>query len=313
MGGNRTVSRGRRQFLTGLAGSCTVAVAGCISAGQNTVSVLAAGSLAHTFEDYIGPAFESETNLAMHGEYFGSNAVMRMVEDETKYPDVIVSADATLLRDRLYDEYIDWDVEFATNSLGVGYNPSTELGQQLDTDEPWYEVLPASDSGDVTIGDPDLDPLGYRAIQAFQLAEEKHDLDGFRETMRSLTDREPDEPAMMAGVTSGSRAASIVYKNMAVDHDMPFVEFPDAYNFADPALTDHYAQATYTTDEEEYTAEGRPILYNATVRSDASTPAAGRQFIEFMIDNPDLLDQAGLTVPDSVPRGHGAVPAVIDL
>jgi molybdate/tungstate transport system substrate-binding protein len=272
------------------------------------VRVLSAGSLARAFDERVAPAFESETGINVHGEYHGSNAVMRMVEDGTKHPDVIVSADATLLRERLHGRVTDWDVEFATNSLGIGYNDETELGQRLDDGEPWHEVARTAEDGAVAISDPDLDPLGYRAVQAFELAAAEHDLEGFREEMLASAYQEPEEPKLMAGVETGSRAAAIVYRNMAIGHDMSFLEFPPAYNFADPALADHYATVEYTTDEG-YTAEGRPILYNATVNRETD---GGQRFVQFLIDNPELLREAGLTVPDLLPRTFGDVPAAIN-
>ncbi len=303
----------RRSVLTSVPAMAAGGLAGCLGSAAENVRVLAAGSLAYTFEEHVGLAFEAETGLDVHGEYYGSNAVMRMVEDRTKHPDVIVSADATLLRDRLYGTVTDWDVEFATNSLGIGYNDETEFGRRLADGGPWYELARDTDDGDISIGDPDLDPLGYRAVQAFELAEDEHDLDGFRDEMLRLTYKEPEEPQMMAGVSTGSRAGAIVYRNMALDHGMPFFEFPDAYNFADPELADHYASVTYTTDEEEYTAEGRPIIYNATVNDEADTPDAGHRLIQFLVDTPDVLRDAGLTVPDTLPRSSGDPPSVIDL
>ena len=93
----------RRDVLAAAGTLVGVGVAGCTTgrAGSKSVSVLSAGSLARTFEDHVGPAFEAETGTPVHGEYYGANAVMRMVEERTKHPDVVVSADATLLRDRL--------------------------------------------------------------------------------------------------------------------------------------------------------------------------------------------------------------------
>lgn len=287
-------------------------VAGCLSSGATSVRLLSAGSLAQTFEAHVGPAFEAETGISVHGEYYGTNAVMRMVEDRTKQPDVVVGADATLLRDRLTGEYTDWDVEFASNSLGIGYNERTAFGRGLEAGEPWYELGPNTTEGDIAIGDPDLDPLGYRAVQAFDLAENEHDLDGFREAMMQLVYEEPEEPQMLAGVETGSRAAAIVYRNMAVDHGMAFVEFPEAYNFSDPDLAAQYATAEFTTDEEGYTAVGRPILYNATVLDSATETAAGNELVQFLVDNPDVLRDAGLTVTETLPRAFGDVPAVID-
>ena len=309
MGKQRT----RRGFLGLLGGASGLGVAGCLGISTDSVTVLSAGSLARTVEEYIGPEFEDETGISVHGEYYGTNAVMRMVESRTKHPDVIVSADATLLRDRLYDEITDWDVEFATNSVGIGYNDETPFGQHLVEGTPWYDAALQTEEGDLVIGDPNLDPLGYRAVQAFDLAEKEYNLTGFREEMMDLVYREPEEPQMLAGVETGSRVGAIIYRNMATDHGIPFLEFPDAYNFASPELADHYATVEYTTDEEAYTAYGRPVLYNATVNRDADAPEAGHQFIQFLVDAPDVLREAGLTVGADVPRGTGAVPSEIEI
>ncbi|ELY45406.1 extracellular solute-binding protein [Natronorubrum tibetense] len=311
--GDRSGPRVSRRSVLATTGSLAgLGIAGCLS-DTSSVRVLSAGSLAHTFEDHVGPAFREETGTEVHGEYYGANAVMRMVEDRTKHPDVVVSADATLLRDRLYGEFTDWDVEFATNSLGLGYNEDTEFGEQLEDGEPWYELARETDDGDLAIGDPNLDPLGYRAVQAFSLAAEEYGLEGFREAMLERVYEEPEEPQIMAGVESGSRAGAIIYRNMAVDHDMPFLEFPAEYNFAEPELADRYATVEFTTDEEGYTAEGRPILYNATVTDDADDPDAGHEVVQFLVNNPGLLEEAGLTVGSSVPTPNGAVPEAVDV
>ena len=302
--------RTRRAVLAAGAATAFGGVAGCLGGGRS-VSLLSAGSLARTFEEHVGPAFESETGIRLRGEYHGSNALLRMIEDRTKAPDVVVSADATLLRDRLYGVETDWDVEFATNSLGIGYDTRTPVGRRLDAGDPWYEVAPDADVGGVAIADPDLDPLGYRAVQAFELAERAHDRPGLRETLLDLAYREPKEPQLLTGVTTGSRAAAVVYRNMAVDHGIAFTEFPDAYNFAAPDRAAQYATATYTTDGG-YTAVGRPIVYSVTVRDDADAPAAGRRLVEFLVNSPDRLTAAGLSVAGPLPRAVGATPEAID-
>ena len=293
----------------GLAGCATPLAAG----GPGSVSLLSAGSLARTFEDHVAPAFERQTGTVVYGEYYGSNALMRMVEDGTEYPDVVVSADATLLRERLYGEFTDWDVAFAANSLGVGYRAETDLGRALDRGEPWYEVALGAEPGEVAIADPDLDPLGYRAVQAFELAAAEHGLEGFREAMLERVYQEPEEPQLLAGVETGARAAGLVYRNMALDRDLPFLEFPDAYNFARAGLTDHYATVEYTTDEEGYTAVGRPILYNATVNNEADEPDGALRLVQFLVDNPDVLVDAGLTVREPIPRQRGERLDAIDV
>lgn len=306
-------SLSRRRALCAVGASALGGLAGCLAAGSGgSVDVLSAGSLARTVEDHVGPAFEADTGIDIHGEYYGTNAVMRMVTDRTKHPDVIVSADATLLQDRLYPEFADWDIAFAANSLGIGYSPETEFGRRLDGGEPWYDLARETDDGDLAISDPEIDPLGYRAIQAFELAEREHDLAGFRDAMVDRVYREPEEPQLMAGVETGSRVGAVTYRNMAVDHDLSFAEFSNPYSFADPALRDHYASVSYTFDDDE-TIEGRPILYNLTVNTNADNPEAGHRLVQYIVDNPGLLREAGLTVGEDLPSTTGEVPEAISL
>ena len=170
------MSTSRRELLSAVAAGGAVGLAGCL--GGESVSVLSAGSLAVVLEDHVGRAFQQETGLEFRGEYYGTNAAIRMVEDGHKHPDVVISADDVLLRDRLYEAHTDWDVEFASNSVGLAYNPDTEFGRRLD-DEPWYEIAADAEAGELAISDPDLDPLGYRAMVAFELAEAEYGLDGF--------------------------------------------------------------------------------------------------------------------------------------
>lgn len=287
----------RREFLTALAGGATATASGCLGGGER-VSVLSAGSLAVTLDEGVGPAFERETGIRYSGEYYGSNAVMRMVEDGQKNPDVVVSADAGLLRRRLYDEHTDWDAVFASNSVGIAYNAQTDLGERLDSDESWYDVFQDADEGEVAMSDPDLDPLGYRAVQLFELAGEKHGIDGFGDEMLSKTYEEPEEPQLLTGVRSGSRAAAVVYENMAVDHGLPFHELPDDLNFSDPEHAGDYAAASYTTDDG-ITIEGAPVLYNITVLEEADRPDAGMEFVNYVLENRGTLSEDGLSVPET--------------
>jgi molybdate/tungstate transport system substrate-binding protein len=293
----------RREFLAATAGSVATATTGCL--GSQGVSVLSAGSLAVVLDETVGPAFERETGTGYGGEYYGSKAVMRMVEEGQKEPDVVVSADAGLLRERLYNRYTDWDVVFASNSVGIAYDDDTRVGERLGAGEAWYEVLRDADEGEVAISDPELDPLGYRAIQMFELAEEKYGLDGFKRGMASKVYEEPQEPQLLAGVRSGTRSAAIAYRNMAVDHDLPFREPDDDLNFSDPGLADVYAEATYTTEGGE-TVEGSPVLYNATVLDDAERYEAGVAFVNHLLDSDETLAENGLSVPE--PRYNGEVP-----
>jgi len=283
------------------------ALAGCVATGSGPrVAVLSAGSLAVLFNESVGPAFEDATGYTYRGEFHGSNAVMRMVLEEQKQPDVVVSADAYLLRDALQPDVATWDVVFASNAVVVVYNPDTAVGARLDAGEPWYEVLRTAEA-DIARSDPDLDPLGYRTVQLFELAERYYDEPGLAAALREKLVVDPQEAHLLAAVETGDRAAAVAYKNMAVGHGLPYRSLPPALNFADPTEAETYASATYTT-ENGTTIEGTPVLYNATVPTDADRPEAGRAFVRFVLENPGLLRENGLVVTDGFPRPHGDVP-----
>ncbi|WP_226006361.1 extracellular solute-binding protein [Natrinema salinisoli] len=307
-----STSKSRRSVLAaaGALSAGLVGTAGCLGS-TDSVRVLAAGSLAVALENGVGPAFEADSGLGYQGEYYGTNAALRLVEDGTKYPDVVIGADVDLLRERLYPDHADWDVEFAANEVVIGYAPETEPGRRLAEGEPWYEVFADADEDAIAIGDPDLDPLGYRALLLFELAEREHGLEGFRDAMADKVAHVPDEPQLLAGVESGNRACAVAYANMAAERDVAVRELDDAYNFGDPGSADRYAQASYTT-ESGHTVEGSPVVYTATVRRGADDPDAGRTLVDYLLENDELLVEHGLRVDNSLPRFHGDPPEAIE-
>lgn len=301
----RTVLGGVPAVLGGLAGCSSVLG----TDSESTVSVLSAGSLAVTFDEGIGPAFEEASGNDYRGEFHGSKTAVRMVMDGQKRPDVIVSADATLLREELRPSIASWDVVFASNAVVIVFNPDTDVGERLDAGDPWYRVLRTADSA-IARSDPDLDPLGYRTVQLFALAEDYYDRPGLADALVEKLVVDPEEAHLLSAVETGQRAAAVAYENMAVDHDLPYRSLPAELDFSDPTLADHYASVEYTTEEGE-TIPGRPVLYNVTIPADAPNPEAAKSFVEFLLSNPDILRESGLVVTDALPREHGDVPVEV--
>ncbi|MEY7849575.1 extracellular solute-binding protein [Natrarchaeobius sp. A-rgal3] len=300
--------RGRRSVLGAIAGSAAglSGIAGCLS-GRERIQVLAATSLTVALEEQIGPAFESETGIRVDGEYHGTNALTRMVEEGRIHPDVVIGVDPGLVRDRLSPDRIGWDVEFATNELVIVYALDTELGTRLEAGDRWYEVLRDADAGAVGIGDPDRSPLGYRALHLFELAEREHDVPGFLETMTERVRVDGGDGQLLGGVDAGARACAIAYRNMAADRGLPSLSLPDVYSFGNPAYEDEYARATHTTSTGR-TIPGSPVVYNATVPTGADAVEIGERFVSFLLERTALLEEAGFRVPAPIPRRYGAVP-----
>lgn len=268
--------------------------------------MLSAGSLSIILGDRIGKSFEKETGITFHGEYHGSKAVTRFITSGQKSPDVVASADAHLLRDELQPDYATWDIVFASNSVGITYNPETQVGRMLESGTAWYRALREADS-ELAMSDPDLDPLGYRTVQLFELAEEYYGVEGLAQQLIDRVEIDPQEAHLLAGIETGDRAAAVSYKNMAVDHGLPFISLPDELNFSNPTYAEHYARATYATDDDT-TIEGTPVLYNATVLTGADHPENGRRFLRYLLQHREALGESGLIVDDRFPRTNGDIP-----
>ncbi|MGM0398342.1 MAG: extracellular solute-binding protein [Halobacteriota archaeon] len=310
MNGTDTVTRREVLAAGGALGIGTLAgCSGSGSASSGRVSVLSAGSLSVVFNDVVGPRFTEETGYEYRGEFHGSNAVMRMVLEGQKRPDVIVSADHRLLRDKLQEGETpksEWDVVFASNSVGLTYAADTDLAARIEDGEPWYRALLETDAT-IARSDPDLDPLGYRTVMLFRLAEQYYDEPGLADALIERLQVDPEEAHMLAAVETGDRVAAITYRNMAIDHGLQFHGLPDELNFSNPALADRYGSVSYEMDDG-HTVEGKPILFNATVSTGADDPEAGREFVGYLLENAHLLAENGLIVDDSFPIPNGPVP-----
>ena len=200
-----------------------------------------------------------------------------------------------------------WYATFASNALAVAHNPETEAGQRVPAAARWYEPL-LSSSFQLGRTDPDLDPLGYRTLLAFELASEYYGEPDLRSRIVSQEQIYP-ETQLLAQFETGGLDAAFVYRNMAVERNYPYVELPPELNLSAPSLTDRYATATVTLDDGT-TVTGSPIAYGATLRTDGS---AARSVFETLVASTDgYLTDYGFVLRDAYPTYHGDVPNEID-
>lgn len=292
----------RRSVLSPIAVALSGA-AGCSGVLQGrdeqsvTVSMLAAGSLNNTLENGLRPSVDVTVQIEAHG----SAEVARHIAEGQKNPDIVSVADVTLFDSPLHP---DWFAEFATNSIVIAYNPNTEGGQQLADAgaENWYQPLLR---GDVAIGrtDPDLDPLGYRALLMLELATEYYGTDtDLREAIPSRKQIYP-ETQLISQFEIGAIDAAIAYRNMAVERGYEYIDLPAEIDFSDPSYSDTYAASTYELPSGKV-IRGGLISYGSTIRD--QLPSVVDVFIEHITG--EYLNEFGFVVPDDYPQFTGNAP-----
>lgn len=246
----------RGVLAAGLAGLGATSLSGCLSRGSSGVSVLAAGSLHRALDSRLRDDVGVDVSL----ESRGSAACARMVHEGLRDPDLLVLADPALFTG-LTDVY----TSFATNALVVAYDPTTAGGRAVrDVERPYDALLDAS----VRLGrtDPDADPLGYRTLFSLGIAES---LWGRPYTAALDPGQLFPETDLLATFETGSLDAAVVYRNMAVDHGVPFRELPPALDLSTPAEAERYASQTYELPSGQ-AVRGSPIEYGVTMRGQGS-------------------------------------------
>jgi molybdate/tungstate transport system substrate-binding protein len=285
----RTLLSGGAAVLGGLAGCSSVLYSG--RRDSRPVSLLAAGSLYDALENGLRPAVDATVQTEAHG----SAEVARLVVEGQKDPDIVALADVALFGSPLRAE---WFAEFATNSIVIAYNPDTEGGRQLADAgrDSWYRPLV---DGDVALGrtDPDLDPLGYRALFVLELATAHYGTDvDLREAVPGTEQIYP-ETQLLGQFETGSIDAAIAYRSMAVERGYAYIDLPAAIDLSDRSFRDSYATASYDL-RDGTVVRGDVISYGSVVRH--RSPAVIDVFDALLTDQ--YLTEFGFVVPDDYPR-----------
>lgn len=288
----------RRAALGGLLGAGLAGVAGCLG-GRRPVEVLAAGSLQRAVGDGLPAALETPVQVDTRG----SAAAARLVAEGAADPDLVVLADPVLFETVLS---VPWYARVATNALVLAYNPDTDGGRRVGRagTEGWWRPLA---EGAVRLGrtDPDHDPLGYRTLFALELAGEHYPAaPALRSVVPSRRQVYP-ETTLLAQFETGTVDAAVVYRNMALERDYPYVELPAAVDLSAPALADRYATVSHRLPDGTV-VRGAPIAYAATVRRTDPRSAVRDAF--GVVADGRLFEDTGFGVPRRYPRVEGDGP-----
>lgn len=290
--------RTRRGFLTAVA-SGSAAVAGCggvLGGRREPVRILAAGSLQAPLADGLAGAVSTPVTVEAHG----SATVARLVARGKRDPDVLALADVALFDGLLGGP---WYAAFATNALVVGH-ADTPGGRRVAEAGEWFEPIL---TGAARLGrtDPNLDPLGYRALFALQLGADYYDRPALAEDL-ARADQVYPETALPAQFETGAVDAAILYESMATQHGLDALDLPAAVDLSSPERADEYAAARYDLGDGT-TVRGDVIEYGATLRR--RTPAAEAVFESLVAG--EYLPDYGFDRPADYPRYTANAPPAL--
>lgn len=273
-----------------------------------TLKIFHAGSLSEPLKD-VSEAFKEYAkeklgyDVEIQAEASGSVMAVRKVTDLHKTADIVAVADYTLIPQLLVPNYTDFYVLFATNEIVIAFTDKSKYVDEINSNN-WYEILARPD---VKFGfsDPNQDPCGYRSVMVMKLADLYYGKPIFETLVEKNTNiyaegnhviapkeiqvksdkvvMRPKETDLTGLVESGSLDYYFIYKSVAMQHHLKFIELPKEINLKDFTLADYYGQVSITLGSTGKTIKAKPIVYGVTVLKDAPNRELALQYLRFML------------------------------
>lgn len=310
-------------------------IPGAVNAAEvRTVKIFHAGSLAVPFEEAERQFEALHPGIDVQRNSYGSAEAIRHITEVGKPGDVLASADYALIPGMMYPDFADWYVRFATNDIVLAYNAKMSHYAHEITPENWYEILRRDD---VTFGfsNPNLDPCGYRSLMAVQLAELRYNDDRIFEDLilenTAITVSEengtyliqtpeqlvpktgkvtikPKEVDLTALVEAGGLDYYFIYRSVATQHGLPFIDLPAEIDLSAVEYADTYKKVNVKMMDGKI-QPATPIVYGITVPKNGENPEMGVEFVKFIIGKEGQKIFAENGHPPIVPpAGSGNVP-----
>ncbi len=273
---------------------------------EGDLVIFHAGSLSVPFGEMEAEFEEMYPNVDILREPGGSRTCAKKISELGKSAHIMASADYTVIDNLLIPDHADFNVLFAKNEMVIGYSETSKYADEITT-ENWYEIL-LRDGVNYGHSDHNADPCGYRSLMVYQLAEDHYGIEGLEADLDAHcpeSNIRPKETDLLAMIETGTLDYFFIYRSVAVQHDLPFVELPEEINLSSVDFTDFYATATVEVAGSEpgltITQVGKPIVYGVTIPKNTPDEALSVAFINYLLDREkglSIMDKNGQPVLD---------------
>ncbi len=291
------------------------AIAGCTQ--NQKLVVFHAGSLTKPMQKF-SKMFEQKYGVKVYCEAAGSAATIRKVVDLHRRADVVASADYSLIPKMMYPKYADWTILFARNEIVIVYTNKSRYSNEINSSN-WYRIL---ERPDVRIGfsNPNDDPCGYRAQMVMELASlyyhrpiyeklvednsnmkfelvngtyvlkmpptTKLKINTSKIKMRSM------EMSLISLLQSGDVDYVFLYKSVAKQFGLRYVELPPQINLGDKKYENFYSKVEVILANGK-AVKGKPIVYGLTIPKNAPHKELAVKFVKMVLENPQVFKELG--------------------
>jgi molybdate/tungstate transport system substrate-binding protein len=264
-----------------------------------------AGSLAVPMKMLSEEFHRLHPSVKILSEAAGSVASARKITDLNRECDILASADYTVIDKMLIPKYASWNIKFVSNQMSIVYTDKSKYASEINKDN-WYKILIRDD---VSFGraDPNSDPCGYRSVMMLKLAEKHYHIPGLTDDFlkRDLRYIRPKEVDLLSLLETNNVDYIFIYKSVAVQHNLKFLDLPDEINLRNPYFSSIYKSVTVEINGDKPGAKiiqhGEPAVYGLTILLNAPNKKAALAFINFVLSKEGMAIMEKCGQPSVIP------------
>ena len=258
------------------------------AAGNASVPLVVfnAGALAVPLRQALD-SFARRSGITPSQESAGSVESVRKITDLDRNPDIIAVADTALFGTMLSGRLEGPVAILGSSRLVLAYTDHSRYAGQITPDN-WTD-LTTRPGVQVGRSDPALDPAGYRALMAMQLAERYYRKPGLAARLKAAApdgDMRPKSSDLTALLQTGNLDYAWEYESVARDLGLRFVSLPSEIDLGDPAMAATYSAAVVDiSPRKRLVMRGAPIVFGAVALKSAPHLTMARRFITYLMSS----------------------------
>jgi molybdate/tungstate transport system substrate-binding protein len=264
-----------------------------------------AGSLAVPIKKLSDAFHKLHPDVNILSEAAGSVASARKITDLHRECDIMASADYTVIDKMLIPKFASWNIKFVSNEISIVYTDKSKYGKEISKDN-WPKILMRDD---VAFGraDPNSDPCGYRSIMMIKLAEKYFGIPGLTDGILKKDQRfiRPKEVDLLSLLETNNVDYILIYKSVAVQHKLNFLDLPDEINLRNPDFSALYKNVSVEINGEKpgnkIVQYGEPAVYGLTILRNAPNKKAALAFIDFILSEEGMAIMEKCGQPSVIP------------
>lgn len=263
-------------------------------------------------------SFARRTGVATEQENGGSLELARQVAELGQVPDVLALADREVFPALLVPAHAKWYALFARNRMVLAWTDRSREAARIDSAS-WRRVLLAP-GVESARSDPDRDPMGYRTLLLFQLAERHYRQPGLAARLTAAAPARHMRPrsSELVGLLQAGEVDYIwTYESVARAAGLRWLTLPSDVDLSSAADSATYATASVRvagrTPRDTVIIHGAPVLYGLTIPLRAPHPAVAARFAAWLLGSEGraVLRAEGLDVLEAPVVVGDGVPAAI--